>query len=506
MARIGRSTVNVIPTKTASEEKPEFAGDYILKHVFIHNHVGEVVDVKNIMIELNIYESIYKNAVTGTIVIADTTNQIAKLKIQGLERISFQLSTPGVKYGKEGVIDASEKTGHPFHVYKITDRKQLNQNLTSYTLHFASREFMRNLRTKVSQAYDGTLDRAVIAIMDDENYLDSRKKLRFETTGNKDKIVIPNLSPFDAINMIASRSIPEKSNGVGYYFYETTRGFNFRSWESMITSQGQFAKVPKQQFYNQPLKMASETKQDKIEKEFESVEAYEFVNNFHDVAINTILGTYGHKVITHNLYTKSYDIDDYGYHDEFSKTAHTDTIGKTGSYTTKFAVAHTPVDYDNAKNLSDYPESRVSLQPTSSFLHDEDVGRYGLDTKVDGKKTGQGVSQYNQIVHGTALKMTVKGQSYIQAGDLIEFNLVTEQSVRNADNDPRFSGNYVITKIRHKVDKTQYKMILECAKDSVATSYGSGSTNPMGYQDNPKTASQETLQLEVINNDWDFYI
>ena len=56
--------------------------------------------------------------------------------------------------------------------------------------------------------------------------------------------------------------------------------------------------------------MASETKQDKIEKEFESVEAYEFVNNFHDIAINTILGTYGHRIITHNIYTKSYDIDD----------------------------------------------------------------------------------------------------------------------------------------------------------------------------------------------------
>ena len=125
-----RSTIDVIPTKSANEEKPAFAGDYILKNVFVHNHVGVVMDVKSIMIELNIYESIYKNAVTGTLVIADTTNQIAKLNIQGLERISFQLSTPGVKYGKEGVIDASEKTGHPFHVYKITDRKQLNQNLT----------------------------------------------------------------------------------------------------------------------------------------------------------------------------------------------------------------------------------------------------------------------------------------------------------------------------------------------------------------------------------------
>ena len=35
---------------------------------------------------------------------------------------------------------------------------RLAPGLMLYTLHFASREFMRNLRTKVSQAYDGRLD------------------------------------------------------------------------------------------------------------------------------------------------------------------------------------------------------------------------------------------------------------------------------------------------------------------------------------------------------------
>ena len=51
------------------------------------------------------------------------------------------------------MIDASVETGHPFYVYKITDRKQIAPGTLLYTLHFASREFMRNLRTKVSQTY-----------------------------------------------------------------------------------------------------------------------------------------------------------------------------------------------------------------------------------------------------------------------------------------------------------------------------------------------------------------
>jgi hypothetical protein len=73
----------------------EFAGDYELNHVFLHSHLKEVFDIKGVMVELNIFESIFKNALTGSIVIADAQNLIAKLELNGTERISFKLSTPG---------------------------------------------------------------------------------------------------------------------------------------------------------------------------------------------------------------------------------------------------------------------------------------------------------------------------------------------------------------------------------------------------------------------------
>ena len=497
-----RNTINVIPKKHKNSEITEFAGDYVLDKVVLINHLGYKVDVKHIMLELNIYESIYKSAVTGSIVIADEGNQIARMSIQGLEKIAFHLKTPGVAYGREDVIDASEETGEPYHIYKISDRKQLNRGITSYTLHFASREFMRNLRTKVSQAYDGKYDRAVIDIVKDENYLDSRKRINVESTGNANKIVIPNLPPFDAIDLIAKRSISDKSKGVGYFFYETTSGYYFRSWSNMITNQGEFARPAKQQFYYQPQKMSSNSKatdQDKVERAYESVESYEFVNNFHDVAANTLLGTYGHRVISHNLFDKSYNIEDYNYHNEFGNTPHADTVGYTDN---QFAIMDTPVDYDNLRGISDYAESRVSLQTTTPFLHDKEVGNYGLDAIQDSLKTGQRVSQVNQVVHGTSLKLVIKGQSYIEAGNLIEFNL-TDVNSANTDNpkDPRFSGNYIITKIRHQVTNNQYKMILECAKDSVATPYQGKERVPDAIGNNHINKTNRSLEIEEIDSD-----
>jgi len=464
----------------------EFAGDYDLKNIFLHNHFGEVIDIKNLVQELNIYESIYKNALTGSVVIIDAQNLIAKLEIQGTERISFTLKTPGA-IDERSIINASESTGHPFHVYKITDRKQVAPGTLLYTLHFGSREFMRNLRTKVSQAYDGRLDRAVHQIMFDENYLDSRKEMTYEPCGNSDKVVIPNLRPFDAINMIAEKSLPEKSNGVGYYFYETTKGFHFRSWDNMISVNGRHRRDTKQQFYYMPLNITDPEIEDKINHEYKSVESYRFINNFHDVAANTVGGTYGHRVISYNLFDKSFEQDDYHYHNDFVFSKHSEHAGRGDNE--KYAIAESFVDEDD-KSVSDYPESRVSLQSTTRFLHNEDKGAvYGLDVLQDGKQTGKRIAQQAQVIQGTALKLVVKGQSYLEAGDLIEFKLrsVDEKNTDGVE-DPQYAGKYVITKIRHQINAEKYIMVLECAKDSVKQGF---STNDYKI---PKNRNIATLR------------
>ena len=144
------------------------------------------------------------------------------------------------------------------------------------------------------------------------------------------------------------------------------------------------------------------------------------------------------------------------------------------------------------------------MQTTTPFLHDKDVGTYGLEPLQDGEKTGEGVSQSNQVTMGTALKLTVKGQSYLQPGNLIRFHL-RDVNADNTNNDnpvdPRFSGNYIITKIRHIVHLEDYKMILECAKDSVATAYGEVHQGVRMHRDGIHTASKPKLQIEEIDSD-----
>ena len=452
----------------------EFAGDYDLNHVFLHNHLKEITDIKKMMIELNVFESIFNNALTGSLVITDAQNLIAKLELNGTERISFKLSTPGA-LDNRNTIDASVETGHPFYVYKITDRRQIAPGTNLYTLHFGSREFMRNLRTKVSQAYNGNIAYQVIKILTDESYLDSKKEISYEPTGNVNNIVVPNMRPFDAINMIAKKTLPEKSDGVGYYFYETTKGIYFRSWDNMCSVKGRHNRKTKQIFRYMPMNVNDETIDDKMNHDYQSVESYRFVNNFHDIAANTPLGTYAHKAITYNLFDKSYDESIYNYEIDYMRSKHTDQTADRFAKEKYAVAAESIVDTDD-KKISEYPDSRVSLQATTQFLHDEDkAARYGLDVKQDGVKFIQGESIKNSILYGTTLHMVVKGQSYLEPGDIIEFKLISvDEKNPDGEEDPQYSGRYVITKIRHQVNATKYTNAIECVKDSTKQGFSTG--------------------------------
>ena len=495
----------------------EFAGDYDLQYVHIRNHRGEGLqdtdgeNISDMVVELNIYESLYNHAITGSLVIADTRNLIGNLPIQGTERLSFRLATKLDSYSHEDSIDFTEATGNPMHVYKLTNKEQPNDTTQTYTLHFCSREFLRNMRTKVSKSYTGRMDEAVNSIFKDSEYLDSKKKLFFQKTRNQDKVVIPNMTPIDAIKMLGKRSLPSNLNdsgGAGYLFYETTKGFHFRSFESLcVTKNGEQVKakqkfryiyVPVDRFGHEVLDDKGK-KLDRIMEGFQSVEDYKFLNNFHDVAVNTMLGTYGHTVITHNLYNKSYKKDKYHYHNSYNTTAHTDT-DPDAKYKGGPAITDSPVDYDQVegnaykqKGVSDFAESRISLQATSQYIHNEETGNYGVDVIQDGKIEGERIALANSVRAGTRLQMTVKGQSWLQSGDVIEFDVqsVENREISGGRPDPRYSGRYIITDIRHQVSNDEYIQILECIKDSVKETYGTANkayTNIAGEEKRPVTS------------------
>ncbi len=123
----------------------DFAGDYNLNGIVLQAHDGTGgrfgeggVNIQSLVQELNIYEGIEQAAVYGTLVVVDSLNLISNLPIQGTARLFFKLSTPGTSK-LEHIVDASEETGHPFYVYKISNKQQPSKGTQVYKIHFASR-------------------------------------------------------------------------------------------------------------------------------------------------------------------------------------------------------------------------------------------------------------------------------------------------------------------------------------------------------------------------------
>ena len=69
------------------------AGDYELNDIQIVGQLLPRVSVRNLMIELNIYEDIHSPFMSGSLIMRDTLNHRANMSMTGQEEIEFKLRT-----------------------------------------------------------------------------------------------------------------------------------------------------------------------------------------------------------------------------------------------------------------------------------------------------------------------------------------------------------------------------------------------------------------------------
>jgi hypothetical protein len=98
------------------EEQLKFAGDYKLHDVKIGSARGEIYDVFNFVIDINIYEDIYSPTMSGNLTLNDAQDLINLLPMIGEEKLLITFQTAGTSE-EEGNFEQE------FYIYKMTDRK-----------------------------------------------------------------------------------------------------------------------------------------------------------------------------------------------------------------------------------------------------------------------------------------------------------------------------------------------------------------------------------------------
>ena len=126
----------------------QYAGEYKLETCELISSAGVVTDISGIIVEVNLFEDMFKPTLTGSILISDTNNLVDNMPIIGQEYISLKIITPGLT---ETEIDFTENI---FCVYELGGRTKASNNSSEVVeLKLCSPELLRNYRTRVSQSF-----------------------------------------------------------------------------------------------------------------------------------------------------------------------------------------------------------------------------------------------------------------------------------------------------------------------------------------------------------------
>ena len=366
-------------------DSPKVSGDFHLFEVSIHSpsnlDAPLELEHESVFQELNIYEDLFSNMLKGTFTFKDTQGWAEMIPLIGDETLVISYSTPG---GQGTQVDtnsqdptsqtASEEiTRQRFKVYDCVEIGT-EEKTKIIQLSLVSEEYMFSKKMKVSKGYKGRsysyMTKDIMKKLNKESE-HLNKKLYIEETSSPQNVIVPNWTPFQAINFFASRSLSadiepmeqdEGSNnpspttrpiGSLFVFYEKFgTGFFYESIESMILKQKAKGNLP---LYQYRPKLAQNTSLNPVLQYF-TVEQFEIASSFKTLE-NLGHGMFGSRLIAYDPIRMKYEEIKYDY---YEKTANdeNETINQgTGTITTTPSVEQAD---DSQRVFSDFVSTDIS--------------------------------------------------------------------------------------------------------------------------------------------------
>lgn len=402
--------------------------DYSLNELKLINALGANIDIDFIFRELNIYEDLFSNVLTGDITISDSTDIFNRLNIHGNEFISISFNSPGMrKYQKM------------FRVYRVSDYSLRGTSNASFKLHFCSEEFLLNQQYYISRSFkENKLSDVIKAIarnvlkISNEKFSDANiEETSILLNSENNPLIIPNLKPLEAINWISSFSLSRSDLSSGFYFYENVNGFHFKSLDNLCTSQ-----VKKSLIYtikNSDIRESSNYKRDILD-EMEHKQVF----NILDTANN---GGYASELLRLDLLNRTIDYEKLSVN---SKT---------------FKMLNEFLPYNLAQN-----RLGNSLNQVSSYTR--------MFPKFQDNLTGKWLlirAARLAMLNNSKLHIDVPGDSSLSVGNVVNITIPRINSQTTAEKvayDPLISGKYLITGLRHHFAETKYYCHAQLCKDS----------------------------------------
>lgn len=437
------------------------AGDVVIEQLKLISSTNVIFDLTEFLVELNLYEDIFSTFLQGNIVISDSLNLIDQANIIGEELLILKVKTPSF----DQVI---QKT---FRIYKVSDRNVVRDNNTqTFVLHFSSIELFYDVLLPLFLPFEGQVEEVVEKIYTE--FLATSRQFQIDqassnikeleqitplviTNGssNKVKFVSPGWSPFKCITWLASKAIPKETTAKNFLFFESNKAFYFGSLEFLFKDAFENKTSIGKYFMSASNVREASTKPNLsreyfIAKDIEMVDTTDHVKNYTN-------GYLSNRLITLDVYNKKYELVDYDYVEEYKKQYHTSGPG---------AAAEPIFTRESARNAA----TSISFYPVNEKLFDN------FPNNVSEKMKEIYGNRKSSLLDLTNLRMniTVPGRTDVQIGNILYFSYPalgpkSEKDTAVEKEDKNYSGYYLITAIRHKINKNEHVMVMELVKDSL---------------------------------------
>lgn len=477
-------------------ETVQRAGDVKIERLSLISSNFTVVDLSEFLIEFSIFEDIFSNSMTGYVHLSDSRNLIDSLNLHGEELIVIKFKTPTFD-------DKTEIINKTFRTLKISDRQIVRDNNTqTFVIHFVSAEFYLDMMLPIFVSFEGTITNLVEKIFTDyiatnreAQISDTEKLVEFtqalsplvilNETSNKVKFVSPGWSPFKCINWLASKSIPKPEDGLtskNFLFWETNKSFYYGSIEKIYKDAYEDRNyIGRYTIAASNLKELDGSKD--LNREYMLARDVKMIESV-DVVKNNTNGYLSSRLVYLDLYEKNYELVDYDHVNEYFNQWHTSGPGVSAipiwssiGALDKEQLATLKANNDNLfKEVIRNPAANINFYPKHKNLH---TGFNDNVNEVMSSIYGNRRSSLNEFGN-IKIHMTVPGRTDIEVGRMLYFHFPglnsgsnNEQVYSEKSMDRYYSGYYLITAIRHKVNKQEHTMTMEIVKDSLLVDTGS---------------------------------
>lgn len=420
--------------------------EFLIQELSIDTKFGKV-DISSVFEELNIFDNIFQPCISGNIAIRDALSLISKLSLDGSEKLNIDI----VKNEDSSDIEPLryKKT---FSIYKLSDRKNVNQTSEIYIFHFVSEEFILSEQQRINRAYQNDYSSIVVDILInnlkvplDSFYGD------FEFSYGIKKIVVPNLTPLDTISWCAKRAISSENAGLlpNFLFFENKLGYNFVKLSTLLSRDSLFNVTfgPKN-ILNTTQSEYFAASNLKVFKQFDTIESIQS-------------GLYSGSFIGFDPVTRTIGKLNFSYGDLFKRSSHANLNPNIAAFKNRL----------NKYNF-EMNQSRKSLYTFNVFQSDSNYIKindpYSLATNND---TQNYIFLRKAIFAGLfqkRVKMTLPGNFTVSSGLNLNLDVPNRAlaEVSGDQDDKSLNGKYLISSTRHMIKYNKHETIVEVCTDS----------------------------------------